>query len=225
VTLTVPPTRVWVGVVLAAALALGVFGLHARTVYAHAAYDRSEPGFAAELPDAPDRVDIWFSQELFRQEGANAITVSDDAGALWLAAELTLDRDDRRHVFAELPERLPAGRYFVGWTNLSADDGDDEAGRFVFYVSRAATHAEIDEDRALAADLLIPYPGDETIGAGSAAPPPPQAVVIDDATSDAGISGVVIALGAVSALVVVGLTLTGVRGPTSRPDAESTEDR
>ena len=145
----------WRGIALLAALLVALLASIARPpapVFAHAAYDRSEPAFAAELDAPPQRVDLWFSQQLFRQEGANTFAIRDPAGTEFAAGELTLDRDDRRHAFAEIAIALPQGRYFLAWTNLSADDGDDEAGRTVFYVGRAATAAEIEEDRALAAD-------------------------------------------------------------------------
>ena len=72
----------WRGIALLAALLVALLASIARPpapVFAHAAYDRSEPAFAAELDAPPQRVDLWFSQQLFRQEGANTFAIRDPA--------------------------------------------------------------------------------------------------------------------------------------------------
>ena len=190
--------------------------------FAHAAYDRSQPAFAEELSQSPVRLDLWFNQELFRQEGANTITLHDQDGRAWPTSELVLDRDDRRHVYAALTDVLPPGRYLLAWSNLSADDGDDDAGRSVFYVGRSATAAETEEDRALAADLLIPYPGDidaedsAQASATPAPPAPPRPVAFDAEESDGGIDGTVIGFGVVSLIAIVGLIATRARSDHTR---------
>ncbi|PZC44954.1 MAG: Copper-binding protein CopC (methionine-rich) [Chloroflexi bacterium] len=206
------------GILLLAALLLAILTSTVggpATVFAHAAYDRSEPAFAAELDAAPQRVDLWFSQQLFRQEGANTFAIRDPAGTELAAGELTLDRDDRRHAFAEITIVLSQGRYFLAWTNLSADDGDDEAGRTVFYVGRAATAAEIEEDRALAADALIAYPGDapddDAVPGPTDAPAPPQPIDLAEAQTEGGLDDAVIGIAIVGAFAITGLVLTGRR--------------
>ncbi len=205
-----PRPRWWAGAALAAALALGVLGLSPRHAEAHARYLRSAPAFAEELPASPTRIDLWFSQELFREEGANTITLTDASGTAWPTGPLVLDRQDRTHVFAPLLETLPPGRYFAAWTTLSADDGDDDAGAYAFYVGRAPSPAEIAADRERAGELLIPYPGDAPPeqAAGAEPPPPPRPVAAAEQERDGGIDGAVIGLGVVSALAVVGLTVT-----------------
>ncbi len=185
---------------------------------AHASYDRSEPAFAAELTRSPGRIDLWFSQQLFRQQGANTFTLTNAAGvadAAIAAGELTLDNDDRYHAFATLDVQLPEGRYFVDWTNLSADDGDASSGRFVFYVGRAATDAEAAEDRALAAELLVPYPGDETDAATTDAPPPPRPPALRDAQAESGLDTRVLVIAAAGLVAIVGLIASRGRGGTS----------
>ncbi len=177
-------------------------------VFAHANYERSEPAFAAELAESPGRIDIWFSQQLFRREGANTFTLTVDEGDIIAAGELTLDGDDRQHAFAVLDAELPEGRYFVDWTNLSADDGDAAGGRFVFYVGRAATEAEVAEDRALADELLVPYPDGSAAagaGAGAGAPPPPLPAVVVEEEVESGLHAAVLAIAAVSLLAIGGL--------------------
>lgn len=211
-----PRTRwSWAAAGFVVAVVLGLFAplfWGAPRALAHAAYERSEPAFAAELADSPARIDIWFSQQLFRQEGANMLSLTDEAGRAWPTEELVLDRDDRKHVSAEVAQSLPEGRYFVSWTNLSADDGDADAGRYVFYVGRGATAAEIEEDRSLAAELMIPYPGDETEESVTPdAPPPPRPVAIRDDEVEGGLDGSVIVFAVVSVVAVLGLTLTRLR--------------
>ena len=137
--------RGWAGAAVLAALVLAALaplpGGPSRAL-AHASYERSEPAFAAELTQPPRRIDIWFSQQLFRQQGANTFLLRDINPALAephtpaaevgviASGELTLDNDDRFHAFAVLHVELPEGRYRVEWTSLSADDGDDSKRPF-----------------------------------------------------------------------------------------------
>ena len=132
------------------------------TADAHAAYAASTPAFAAVLDAAPERIELRFTQQLFRREDANRITLerSDDDASIALG-EIEIDNVDRASMRAELLAPLRPGRYLVGWQNLSADDGDSDRGSYPFYVGRSPTAAEQAADRALAAELLIPYPGDE----------------------------------------------------------------
>ena len=132
---------------------------------AHAGYDRSEPSFAAELDSTPMRIDLWFSQELFRREGANTIRLVDTEGVELPLSEATVDSSDRSHLFAELDGELPPGRYLVKWTNLSAEDGDNDTGTYPFYVAQSPDASDKAADQTLADELLIQFPG-EQIGAG-----------------------------------------------------------
>ena len=151
------------GLLLVAAVAAGV--LVSGHAGAHAGYDRSEPAFAAELDSAPVRIDLWFSQELFRREGANTIRLVDTKGVELPLGEATVDSNDRSHLFAELDGDLPPGRYLVEWTNLSAEDGDSDAGVYPFYVALLPDASDKTADHALADELLIQFPGDQ-MGAG-----------------------------------------------------------
>lgn len=136
---------------------------------AHAAYVSSEPAFAAVLERAPERISLTFSQELFRREGANAIEWAaadgSEVGEFTEAGEVEIGNDDRRTMSAALPasarDGWRTGRFVVRWRNLSADDGDADAGEFPFYVGRGPTAAEEALDREMAVALLIAYPGDE----------------------------------------------------------------
>ena len=213
--------RSWAGVAVLAALVLAALAPlpgGPSPALAHASYERSEPAFGAELTKSPGRIDIWFSQQLFRQQGANTFRLTDAAagaeGAAIAAGELTLDNDDRYHAFATLDVGLPEGRYFVEWTSLSADDGDAAKGRFVFYVVRAAGAAEVAEDRALAAELLVPYPGDETDATATDAPPPPRPPALRDEQAESGLDATVLAIAAAGLVAIVGLIVARGRGGT-----------
>lgn len=153
----------------AAALAALASG---REASAHAAYAASEPAFGAVLERAPERISLTFSQELFRRAGANVIEWAagdgGEAGEFSSAGEAEIGNEDRRTMSATLSAEARAGwgagRFVVRWRNLSADDGDADAGEFPFYVGREPTGAEEALDRAMAAELLISYPGDEVEG-------------------------------------------------------------
>ena len=159
---TVPSRRSVLALVvgLTALLAALVAGL--QSAGAHAAYAESEPAFAAVLETSPDRIELRFTQELFRREGANSIALTHaESGATIRLGEVEIANQDR-HIMAVLVlEPLAAGRYEVNWTNLSAEDGDADSGSYPFYVGRQPMSEEAQLDREIAAELLIAYPGDE----------------------------------------------------------------
>lgn len=176
--------RTLLALVALSAFALAALGLRGHAS-AHAAYASSEPAFGAVLERAPERISLTFSQELFRREGANAIewapADAGEAGDFADAGEAVITNDDRRTMSAALPRSARdgwgTGRFLVRWRNLSADDGDADAGEFPFYVGRGPTAAEEALDRELAVALLINYPGDE--------PAPPEREEADAATAAA----------------------------------------
>ena len=148
---------------------------------AHAAYVESTPAFSEILNAAPSQVVLRFSQELFRRDGANTVTLQQvgDGGALTTIAlgAAQIDNADRRTMSAEVRETLEAGRYRVSWTNLSSEDGDADSGWYHFYVGRHPTASEQAEDREQAQALLVTYPGDEAEDEGAAAETGTQTVV------------------------------------------------
>lgn len=101
---------------------------------AHARYLRSEPGEGAIVSTAPLRVELWFSQELFRRQEENWINVFDSNGAEVHEGQAQIDDDDRSHLWVNLKDDLLAGEYLVEWQNLSAEDGDSDEGSFLFYL-------------------------------------------------------------------------------------------
>jgi len=109
-------------------------------ISAHAEYERSEPG-AGSTVRAPERLDVWFSQELFRREGENALEVFGPDGARVDIGAPVLDDADRTHLSVELAPGLAPGAYTVRWRTLSATDGDPGEGEFTFTVDQAAPEA------------------------------------------------------------------------------------
>jgi len=124
-------------IAVAAVAILGWFAAAPRTAEAHAEYERSLPAAGAVVRAAPEVVEIWFTQELFRREGANTITVEGEAGPVDAGAPV-LDDADRTHLSVQPASELPPGEYTVRWTSLSAVDGDSAEGTFTFTVDPTA---------------------------------------------------------------------------------------
>jgi methionine-rich copper-binding protein CopC len=127
-------THIKIQHILISALLLAVTGgsLFLGSAHAHAAYLRSAPGNGALVSDPPVRVDIWFTQDLFRRKGENTIQVFDPAQNAVQTGEVQVDNDDRRHLWVELRPGLAPGVYRVDWRSLSAEDADADQGSFSF---------------------------------------------------------------------------------------------
>ena len=83
-------------ILLALLLSAAVAWLSAPSVSAHAAYESSSPEFAQVLSQSPSEISIRFTQELFRREGANAITLTHvGSGTDVPVEEPAIDNDDR----------------------------------------------------------------------------------------------------------------------------------
>lgn len=183
---------------------------------AHAAYASSAPAFGEVLDTAPAQIELRFTQQIFRREGANQLHLEHAAdGAAIALSDVTIDNADRAAMRAQLLKPLPPGRYLVSWQNLSADDGDTDSGVYPFYVGVGPSAEEEAADRALAAQLLIAYPGDEPQDAAAESAPEPAAptVVRREAAPSGGIAAssiIWLAFGGV-ALAAVGVTLRRFR--------------
>lgn len=176
---------------------------------AHAAYESSSPVFGEVLSDSPTEISISFTQEIFRRQGANVITLTHaDSGQDISLGEPLIDNDDRHVMTASVEDVLDPGRYIVAWTNLSAEDGDADSGSYPFYVARDPTAAEVGEDRRTAAELLILYPEDEVAESDEQATPQRTPSVVRSEPSDAvslGVGPIIwLAVGGLAALVLVG---------------------
>ncbi len=203
----------WSRLLIALTLGVAAAWLAAPDAAAHAAYESSTPAFAEELSESPSEISIRFTQELFRREGANTLelarTTSSDLLDEYELGPVQIDNEDRKVMTAQVPNELPPGRYTVRWTNLSAEDGDEDSGWLPFYVQSEPEPWQVAEDRELAQELLITYPGDEADQpdvAETTAPPTPAVVRAND-SDDASLGpGPIIwlAVGGLAALIVVG---------------------
>ena len=120
---------VWVAVLLAA--------IHyplSTAVLAHADYDDAVPAAGAIVSQAPQQVQVWFTQELFRREGQNSLEVYGPDDQRVDQDDAAIDDDNRKLMTVSLQSDLPNGVYTVRWRTLSADDGDDAEGEFQFTI-------------------------------------------------------------------------------------------
>jgi len=149
----------------------------------HADYERSEPVADAVLDEAPARVQIWFTQELFRRAGENKIEVYSADGARVDLDDVVIDDDDRKLATVSLPPTLPDGIYTVRWQSLSAEDGHDGAGEFIFTVGTVGTvgaTSSVTESNAISVPVQAePLPTNTTESVAetpsvTVAPPPTQ---------------------------------------------------
>ena len=117
-----------------------MFGLVAAlpdSASAHANYESSTPADGEVVPEGPERVDVFYSQEVARSGGLPILFVANQSGDV-IADEAVLDDEDRTHISIELPPALPDGRYTVIWHTLSDEDARGGAGRVpLLYRERA----------------------------------------------------------------------------------------
>ena len=127
-------------------------------VLAHADYDRSVPAAAEVVLQAPQQVQVWFTQELFRREGQNSLEVYGPDEQRVDLDDFAIDDDDRKLMTVSLPSDLANGVYSVRWRSLSADDGDDADGEFQFTIQADEPTAEAVQptDTAQAAPTAAP---------------------------------------------------------------------
>ncbi len=154
-------------------LAIVLGGLSWRPAQAHAEYRRSEPGAGAVVAAAPARVEVWFTQALFRRQGENWLRVLGPDGEVVPVGEAQIDDDDRAHLWVTLPSGLAAGTYTVEWRTLSADDGDSDEGRFTFVVDPQAAMTSTPMLAAAtdtAPTAVTPPPPADTSGPASGSP-------------------------------------------------------
>lgn len=117
-------------------VALALVGV--TVVSAHSEYARSVPAAGARIPRSPARVDVWFTQELFRRSGANTLAVLAADGHRVDDGQAAIDAEDRSLLSVTLLEPLTPGTYRVEWQSLSALDGDTAEGAFEFTVDPTA---------------------------------------------------------------------------------------
>jgi len=111
--------------------------------YAHSSLVRSEPADGEILAQSPARVSAWFNEELDSQQ--SILQVFDAHGAQVDNGDGGVDLNDLDHLsmFVTLPP-LPEGSYRVYWKAVSAEDGDETAGDFLFGVGVASIQMDAD---------------------------------------------------------------------------------
>jgi methionine-rich copper-binding protein CopC len=190
-----------IGAAMAASLLL------VATAFSHAGYDSSDPGRNEIVPEAPERVDVFFKQDVVKREGAFYVRVFDEIEAQVSDGDGVVDDDNRRHISTELPADLGPGKYIVEWMTTSDEDGEADDGAFCFYVGveptadQEAECAAFDEDVPPAATEPAAEPTDT-----ADAPTPTVAAPSDGDGSSAGlIVGIIVAVVVVAAVVIGGL--------------------
>ena len=121
----------------------------ATDVEAHGGYDRSEPIQNEVLSERPAGVDVWFTEEVFKQEGANFVRVFNQQNVQVSEGDGLVDDDDRTHISVALPPALGDGRYIVRWKTTSDLDQDTIEGAFCFYIRVEPTAEQEGECAAL----------------------------------------------------------------------------
>lgn len=198
----------WLVLVMIAALA--ALAIPA-SVSGHAGYESSTPDRDEVVQTAPPQVDVFFTQEVFRQQGSNYVRVFNDSGDQVSEGDGVIDDDDRTHISADMAADVPAGRYIVQWKTLSDIDGEEDSGAFCFYVQTEPTQAQRDECAAFAEQE-----GETPVATGDAteaAPTPEATQPVTEATStpvastssddDSGVSSAVIIAGIIVGGVVI----------------------
>jgi len=193
-------------------LALGAAFLMPSLAFGHADYDRSVPNADEVVATPPTQVDVFFTQEVVKQEGANYVRVFDDQRTQVSDGDGVVNDDDRTLITATIPATLPEGRYIVEWKTLSDGDGDDDSSAFCFYVVVQPTPEQEAECAALqegeAGPTAAATTGAETPTAAAAtdvavASPtvePAPADDDDDSSNTGMIVGIIIAVVAVVAI-------------------------
>jgi methionine-rich copper-binding protein CopC len=184
---------------------------------AHAGYERSEPAKDAVVPDAPIRLDVWFTQEVLRQEGNNFVRVFDEQDVQVSDGDGVVDDDDRAHMYTTFPSALVPGRYVVEWKTTSFEDSDTDDGAFCFYIAVEPTAEQQAECAAFSGVGQTPAPTaqpTEPAGASPTAPgEQPTATAVPsngDSDDDGGTNTGAIIGGIIAGVVVVVLVGGGV---------------
>ncbi len=195
--------RLILALILAALVLSGLEGIS--SVFAHAGYKSSTPVKDEVVQDSPTQVDVFFAEEVFKQEGRNFVRVFDDGGTQVSEGDGAVDDADRTHITATLKADLAPGRYTVEWMTTSDEDNDVDDGTFCFYISVQPTAAQQAECAAFEEDG-----GQPTATSAPATPTassePTATTVPGDGDDDNGSSGGAIAavVGVVIAVAVVG---------------------
>ncbi len=100
-------------------------------VLAHAAVEASDPTAGATLPETPVLVTTDFTERL--DPGLSSLTLAAPDGTIVATGGVAAGDPEARQM-ALRPPALGPGVYTVGWTAVSADDGDVANGSYTFTI-------------------------------------------------------------------------------------------
>lgn len=184
-------------------VALGAALLLAATVFSHADYESSNPGRDEIVPEAPERVDVFFTQDVVKREGAFYVRVFDETGSKVSNGDGVVDDDDRKHIHTELRSGLGSGRYIVEWMTTSDVDGEVDDGAFCFYAGVEPT-AEQEAECAAFEEEAPPAPTQPTDQADDPTPTVAASSASEDGDgSNTGLIVVIIVIVVASAAAAV----------------------
>ncbi len=116
--------------ILMAALALAGLLVAPAAVEAHAFLDHADPAVGSTVPNSPNTVHLWFTQQL--EPAFSSVTVTDKSGTSVNNGPAAIDPSNSSELDVKL-NKLPAGTYTVKWHILSVDTHTTE-GDFKFSV-------------------------------------------------------------------------------------------
>lgn len=116
----------WTGPVAVAALLL------AATAWAHPKLVRSRPAANAHLTRPPEKVQVWFHEELDTK--GSRLSVVSERGEQVDRNDSKVSLDDRTLIEVTLKPLAP-GRYTVRWRAMADDDKAVTQGQFAFRVA------------------------------------------------------------------------------------------
>ena len=113
------------------------------TAFSHSNFVRSEPVPNSVLSRPPERLTIWFTEQL--EPSRSYIQILNSTGQRVDNDDSTVDANDTTIISVTLMPQLSEGTYTVGWKTLSTIDGHTIRGSFVFSVGDSiSTNAIVD---------------------------------------------------------------------------------
>ena len=100
-------------------------------VLAHAYLERSSPAGNTVIEQAPERIQLWFTER--PELRFSDVTLYTSDGQVIPHGPITLAPDNPRSILFDLAA-VPHGTYTAAWKTLSIDDGHTAAGAFAFAV-------------------------------------------------------------------------------------------
>lgn len=126
---------------VAVAAALSLVLLWPAVAAAHAVLLRATPSSSESLAEAPQRVQLLFSEPL--DPVFSHVQVMDDRGQLVDSGDSHLDPQDDRLLAVSVRAGLPNGLYTVVWRSLSAIDVHPDEGQYPLFVGVPVTRQTV----------------------------------------------------------------------------------